>query len=175
MKLFILILIFISAQSFASQYDFIIMRHARAPGTGDPSHFKLGDCKTQRNLSADGIQQAKQLGKTLPKKLKVYSSQWCRCLDTARNLNRGEVVELPLLNSFYQDRGLENDQTKKLKNWINQELKNKHLFILVTHQVNITALLDVFPAEGQLIFVKKKDSGALEVVKTPEISIDLTR
>ena len=67
----------------------ILIRHSDAPGTGDPAHFNLNDCKTQRNLSAEGIEQAKRLGEFFRKNNisveKVYSSEYCRCKDTARN------------------------------------------------------------------------------------------
>ena len=67
----------------------ILIRHSDAPGTGDPANFNLNDCKTQRNLSAEGIEQAKRLGEFFKKNNisfeKVYSSEYCRCKDTARN------------------------------------------------------------------------------------------
>ena len=83
----------------------LMLRHANAPGTGDPPHFKLGDCSTQRNLDAAGRAQAAQLGERLAAagvaRARVYSSQWCRCLETARLLKLGPVSELPALNSFF--------------------------------------------------------------------------
>ena len=41
----------------------ILIRHSKAPGFGDPPGFKLKDCKTQRNLSKEGIKQSKKIGK----------------------------------------------------------------------------------------------------------------
>jgi broad specificity phosphatase PhoE len=72
-------------QTFAADFDFIMLRHARAPGTGDPQNFQLKDCRTQRNLSQEGLAQAKKIGLELPAKIKIYSSKWCRCLETAKN------------------------------------------------------------------------------------------
>ncbi len=149
----------------AESFDFIMVRHARAPGTGDPKNFQLGDCTTQRNLSPEGISQAQQLGKLLPKGIKIYSSQWCRCLDTAKNLNLGDVNELPLLNSFFQDRQNEKSQTDQLKAWLQSEVKKKAPFLLVTHQVNISALVEIFPSEGELIYAKLNKNGNVEIVK----------
>ena len=40
----------------------ILMRHATAPGVGDPPNFRLGDCATQRLLSEAGRRQAKAIG-----------------------------------------------------------------------------------------------------------------
>ena len=35
----------------------IFIRHAYAPGNGDPNNFNLNDCSTQRNLSNIGRKQ----------------------------------------------------------------------------------------------------------------------
>ena len=40
----------------------IFIRHAYAPGNGDPGNFNLNDCSTQRNLNEDGRKQAKAIG-----------------------------------------------------------------------------------------------------------------
>ena len=41
----------------------VLMRHAQTvPGVGDPPDFVLGDCGTQRNLSAGGRADARQIG-----------------------------------------------------------------------------------------------------------------
>ena len=73
----------------------IFMRHALAPGIGDPNNFKIGDCSTQRNLNETGIAQAVLIGKQLKKNSiqfnKIYSSQWCRCYQTATLLDLGIV------------------------------------------------------------------------------------
>lgn len=69
----------------------LMIRHAYAPGTGDPANFKIGDCATQRNLDDRGRSQARAIGDWLRSKgikdAKVYSSQWCRCQETAALLN----------------------------------------------------------------------------------------
>lgn len=74
----------------------LMFRHALAPGTFDPPGFRLGDCATQRNLSDDGRRQARQIGAWFASRqlrpLRVRSSPWCRCLETAR-LAFGEPVE----------------------------------------------------------------------------------
>jgi len=88
-----------------------LMRHAIAPGNGDPANFVVDDCRTQRNLSDEGVQQAVRIGKTMREHnislADVYTSQWCRCIDTASAFELGKPVELSLLNSFYQDRSTE--------------------------------------------------------------------
>ena len=66
----------------------IFIRHAYAPGNGDPNYFNLNDCSTQRNLSEDGRRQAKYIGEFFKKNKikidKVLSSEWCRCKETAK-------------------------------------------------------------------------------------------
>lgn len=83
----------------------LMMRHALAPGTGDPGGFDLEDCSTQRNLNSVGREQARSWKPFLESRgiaeARVFSSQWCRCLDTAREMEMGEVTGWPALNSFF--------------------------------------------------------------------------
>lgn len=133
-----------------------LMRHATAPGTGDPAGFQLRDCSTQRNLSEEGRAQARRIGGLFRENgvdaAAVYSSQWCRCLDTARGLGLGEVREQPLLNSFFGAPGEGDAHSRETLAWI-RSLKTSAPVVLVTHQVNITGLTGVFPASGEIIFV----------------------
>ncbi len=144
----------------------IVLRHARAPGTGDPGNFRLGDCTTQRNLSKAGREQAVRIGKRLRDaglgETTVYSSQWCRCLETARLMAVGPVVELPALNSFFRTPEQEREQDRALQAWIAAADLSRPL-VLVTHQVNITALTGIFPAEGEIL-VLRRDAGVVAVV-----------
>lgn len=148
-----------------------LMRHAIAPGNGDPTEFTLGDCDTQRNLSSTGREQAQSIGATMKShgiaSANVFTSQWCRCIDTATELGVGPFQELPFLNSFYQDRSTSEQQTAQLREWIFGRLnavEQKHQpAVLVTHQVNITALTGVFPTSGEVVFLTLKN-GALDVV-----------
>lgn len=154
-------------RALATKSHFAILRHAIAPGTGDPPEFAVGDCGTQRNLSEEGRKQAKRIGLRFRENgiqaARVYSSQWCRCLQTARLLELGPVTDMPVLNSFFRrpDRG--DRQTRTLKSWINQQDLDSPL-VLVTHQVNITALTGVFPASGELIVIRRSEDGTLFVV-----------
>ena len=136
----------------------IVLRHARAPGTGDPAEFRLGDCTTQRNLSEEGRKQAARIGTRLRAaglaETAVYSSQWCRCLETARGLAVGPVVELPALNSFFQSSDQEEKHTRALRAWIAAADLGRPV-VLVTHQVNITALTGIFPAEGEILVLRR--------------------
>jgi len=139
---------------------FAIMRHALAPGMGDPADFKLHNCETQRNLSAAGRQQAINIGKEFRRNgirhARVLSSQWCRCLETADLLELGKPEELSVLNSFFQEHEKADAQTQALRNWLQRQDLSETL-ILVTHQVNITGLTNVFPASGEIIVVKREN------------------
>jgi 8-oxo-(d)GTP phosphatase len=97
-----------TARTAAGARHVLLLRHALAPGTGDPSGFQLEDCATQRNLSDAGREQARALGDRLRAagvaEARVYSSRWCRCLETARLLELGPVEPEPALDSFFQRR-----------------------------------------------------------------------
>ena len=88
----------------------ILIRHALAPGTGDPIGFEVDDCSTQRNLNQVGIDQSKNIGKLFKKNKvlidQVLSSQWCRCKDTAKYAFK-EYKEFSALNSTFQSSDVE--------------------------------------------------------------------
>jgi phosphohistidine phosphatase SixA len=140
----------------------LMIRHALAPGNGDPPNFKIDDCATQRNLDDTGRDQARSIGVWLRNNdvtsARVYSSQWCRCLETARLLNLGPVQELAALNSFYertQDRG---PNLKALNDFISQQPVKGELIVLVTHFVTISGIAGtgVSSGEGVLLALHEK-------------------
>lgn len=148
-----------------------LLRHALAPGTGDPAAFALGDCSTQRNLSEAGRVQARRIGALFRAHgiddAIVFSSQWCRCLETAQLLNLGRVRELPALNSFFSLYERQEAQIMAIKAWVCRQKLNAPV-ILVTHQVNITGLTDVFPGSGELVIVRRSEDGGLTTLGTIE-------
>ena len=161
-------------QLLKSNNHIILLRHSIAPGSGDPKNFKISDCQTQRNLSKQGFKQAQDIGLFLKKlgyqKAIIYSSEWCRCKDTARALNLGKFKTLNLLNSFFSNISIESRQTLALEKWI-EKLSLNSPTILVTHQVNITALTGYFPAQGELIFVKRLKSGKIIIIDSVKANI----
>lgn len=150
-----------------------IMRHALAPGTGDPAAFRIDDCTTQRNLSDQGRAQATQIGTRLRAagitRARVLTSQWCRARDTARLLGYGPPDDLALLNSFFATRSGGPAQTRALRTWIAAAILDTPV-LLVSHQVVVTALSEVFPASGEIVILRRHPTGALAVagrVPTP--------
>ncbi len=159
----------ISFQTHASEQNWkpaqdgdkiILIRHALAPGRGDPKGFKIDDCKTQRNLDMIGINQSKKIGKLFKEnKIKidqVLSSQWCRCKDTAKYAF-GNFKEFSALNSTFSPPYDENEkkQIKELKNFVkNWHGRGKNL-VLITHYVVILAMTGETSSSGELIITDK--------------------
>ncbi|MEM7377492.1 MAG: histidine phosphatase family protein [Pseudomonadota bacterium] len=137
-----------------------IMRHALAPGTGDPANLTLDDCATQRNLDARGRAQARAIGSALRENGvafdAVLSSQWCRARDTAVLLGLGPVTDAPALNSFFNDFSTRDAQTAALREIIEQA---PGPLMLVTHQVNISALTGVGTRSGEVLIVRLTPTG----------------
>jgi len=137
----------------------IFIRHAIAPGNGDPDNFNINDCETQRNLSEEGIEQSKNIGiffeENKIKIDKILSSEWCRCKDTAKiAFNNFETFDS--LNSFYDEKFAQNEdiQIQNLKKYIKSWKSDKNL-ILVTHFVVISSILNVGISSGEMIISDK--------------------
>jgi len=143
-----------------------VMRHALAPGTGDPVAFELGDCATQRNLDAVGRAQARAIGAELRDRGvtfdRVYASEWCRCIETAELLDVGPVTPLPIVNSFFRDRAAGPAQTAALRDFI-AGITGAGRILFVTHQVNITVLTGVVPASGEILALGTGTGGEMAV------------
>ena len=169
-KLFLLIIISLTISNQVLSEDkileslkeggkIIFIRHAYAPGGGDPQNFNINDCSTQRNISNEGINQSKLIGeffKTNKIKIdKVLSSEWCRCKDTAKfAFNDFETFDA--LNSFFSAKFAKNEkkQIKDLKNYIKNWKSNKNL-ILVTHYVVILSILNKAVSSGEIVISDK--------------------
>ena len=173
MKYFILIFTFIlsiisTSNSFSNDKiiyklqsggNIVFIRHAIAPGNGDPENFDIKDCSTQRNLSEEGINQSKKIGAFFKKNNinidKVLSSEWCRCKDTAKYaFNYFSTFEG--LNSFYDPRFEEykikqiNDLKRYIKEW-----ESPDNLILITHYVVISEILNKGVSSGEIIITDK--------------------
>ena len=172
MKYFKIILIFflflLNKTSFANENiveilkkggNIIFIRHAIAPGNGDPQNFDISNCSTQRNLSKEGELQALKIGNFFKendiKLTKVLSSEWCRCKDTAK-IAFSNYETKNFLNSFYDERFSENkdkqilDFQKFIRNWN----KSGNL-VLVTHYVVISEILNIATSSGEIVITNK--------------------
>tara|TARA_Y100000996_G_scaffold375329_1_gene326060 strand:- start:806 stop:1363 length:558 start_codon:yes stop_codon:yes gene_type:complete len=147
----------------------IFIRHAYAPGSGDPQNFNLNDCSTQRNLNNSGREQSKNIGALFLKyniKIKnVYSSEWCRCKETA-SIAFKEFKTKQFLNSFYSVQFAKNrkNQVQDFEYFLEKWNKKDNL-IFVTHYVVISELLDYRPSSGEIVIADKN----LNIVDTLEI------
>ena len=137
----------------------IFIRHAIAPGNGDPNNFNIKDCSTQRNLNKNGIKQSKKIGLFFKKNKikidKILSSEWCRCIDTAKYAFEN-CETFDALNSFYDEKFAANEtrQINDLKKYIKNWDSDKNL-VFVTHYVVISSILNTGSSSGEIIISDK--------------------
>ena len=137
----------------------IFIRHALAPGNGDPENFELQNCSTQRNLNEIGIQQSKKIGLIFKKnEIKIdniYSSEWCRCKDTAKYAF-DDFETFDALNSFYDTRFAANED-KQIKDFYEfiDSIDSKNNIVFVTHYVVIGAILNIGTSSGEIVVTDK--------------------
>ncbi len=149
--------------------NIIFIRHAYAPGNGDPDNFNIKDCSTQRNLSERGRKQAKKIGNFFKKnKIPidiVFSSEWCRCKETA-SIAFNNFQTKKFLNSFYSPKYEENRELQmiNLKKFIDNWNSDKNL-VLVTHYVLISEVINYTPNSGEIIIADKNftRTGSIEI------------
>ncbi len=145
----------------------LLMRHALAPGVGDPAGYQLDNCKSQRNLDAQGRAQAQRIGQWLKSQgvrdALVFSSAWCRCKETAEKLGLGTPVHEAALNSFFDDMRQGPQSNAKLQKFIETQLKSKSskALILVTHHVNIAEFMGENVGSGDMVLAKVSPQGRL--------------
>jgi phosphohistidine phosphatase SixA len=151
--------------AFRDGQQVLLMRHADAPGVGDPPGFRLGDCSSQRNLGAAGREQARAVGRWLRARglaqARVASSPWCRCLETAQLLDYGMVQVDDSLASFFGEPRQAAARTAALQAFIARLLAQPGapLPLLVTHQVNLSAYAGGFAASAELLLVRVDAAG----------------
>lgn len=146
----------------------VLLRHAQTvAGTGDPPGFCLEDCATQRNLSAEGREQAIRIGQAFKQQninvVQVVSSQYCRCLETARLMDVGTVEPAPMLNSIFEDRSTADTQLQQTNQQILNHRGKPGVIVMVTHYANISALSGVAPQSGDAVVVRGEEQGAIAI------------
>lgn len=137
----------------------VLFRHANAPGGGDPPGMRIGDCTSQRNLDGAGRAQSVRIGEAFARRAipvgVILASQWCRTRETAALAFPGRAIDEPAFNSFFSDRSRGEAQTlaarRVLAAW-----SGPGALVVVTHQVNITALTGIFPASGEGIVLERR-------------------
>ncbi len=146
----------------------LLLRHANAPGVGDPPGMDLADCATQRNLDDRGRAQAAVLGERIRAAgvpgARVLTSEWCRCRETARLLGLGPVEDLPALNSFFEQPAEREPRLAALRAFLAGLPRDGGPVVLVTHQVTITALTGRFPASGEGVVLRLGPDGVFTPV-----------
>ena len=144
----------------------IFMRHALAPGYGDPEYFDINDCATQRNLNDEGRAQAGEIGayfidnNLVPDQ--IFTSQWCRCRDTATALNLGEWTSHEGLNSFFQGYVDRAQTLAKLEKLLDNIGENE-IVLMVTHQVTIQAVTGMSVPSGSIVLYNSRTKKALSL------------
>ena len=177
-NIFILAVIIFSKSSFAISYtlddyaknpfgNILFVRHALAPGFGDPQNFDLNECSTQRNLNQKGREQASIIGGKIKEAgiifKKIFSSQWCRCIETAEYMNVGKINVEPGLNSFFQGIVTKEKTLSILRERLKSIESNQHLVLMVTHQVTITAVTGITVTSGGVVAFNTKSGESREV------------
>ncbi len=156
------------ADQIASGGHVLMLRHAYAPGSGDPAGFVLGDCATQRNLNEQGRSQARVIGAWLRARgvapARVYSSQWCRCLETAKLIGLGPVTELPALNSFFQRPKDREPNLTALRAFMAEQPADGELIVLVTHFVTISGMTGEGVSSGEGVVLKLDGKGGFDAI-----------
>lgn len=148
----------------------VLIRHASTiPGIGDPPHFSLADCSTQRTLSEAGRAESRRIGERFRsegiKVDRVFTSPWCRCRDTAIEAF-GKAEDWAPLGSFFESRGRSEEQTESVRQRIASYSSRKPAgtVVMVTHQVNISALTSHGVGMGEMVVVRPDGCCSLKVV-----------
>lgn len=149
----------------------LLIRHAATePGLGDPPNFFLGDCRTQRNLSEAGREEARRVGRTLKWHAvavsEVRSSRWCRTLETAELAFGHPPVPWEALDSLHKDPDREAERTRAVAALV-ATVRPPQNIALVTHNFNIRALTGISPSTAEIIVVRGEGGKVVVVGRLP--------
>ena len=145
----------------------LLMRHAYAPGVGDPPGYSLERCETQRNLNEEGRSQARRAGRWLRAhgldRARVYASPWCRCKETAQGLDLGEVTVERSLASFFDRPEQAAASNRSLQAFIARRLAQAQglPLLLVTHHVNIREFMGRDIGSGDMVLARVDGQGRM--------------
>jgi len=148
------------------KFNVVFLRHALAPGYGDPPEFNIDNCKTQRNLNDAGQHQARSVGINI--KIKgisfdeIYSSEWCRCIETANLMDLGKVIPFAGLNSFFEDHYDREETLRKLAIKL-EGLEETSRVLMVTHQVVISAVTGINVGSGVAVAYSSRNGSSVKI------------
>lgn len=149
----------------------LLMRHSATTAAGvDPKGFRLGDCRSQLNLSNDGRAQAQRAGQRIADQkvpvAHVYTSPWCRCHETGL-LAFGKAEDWEPLGTFFYEPTREEDYTKRVKarigNYSSREIGGN--VVMITHNTNIAALTKLSIATGEIVVLRPDGCCGFKVVE----------
>ena len=155
------------AERLRTDHHVLLIRHAYAPGVGDPPGYSLERCETQRVLNEQGRAQARRIGQWLKaqgvERAEVHTSVWCRCRETAELLGLGPVSVEPSLASFFDQPGRAAASNRALQNFIAANLRARPTqpLILVTHHVNIREFMGRDIGSGDMVLVRVDAQGRM--------------
>ncbi len=145
------------AQATDTRSLVLLLRHAYAPGGGDPANFDVNNCDTQRNLNDQGREQARDIGRQVKAlglaPTAVWSSQWCRSFETAELMDVGKVQALPALNSFFQNRAAGPGQMRELRAFLKSLDPQGGPYVMSSHQVVVSAIADTWVNSGDGVWL----------------------
>ena len=146
----------------------VLIRHAATvAGIGDPPGFRLNSCATQRNLSNSGRDSARRIGAAFRSQAipiaEVLSSRWCRCVDTAQ-LAFGRASPAPMIDSMFNDDDAARERKLREVRAFMKGYQARGNLILVTHDVNIRALVGESVAQGEMVLATIRPDGSLAMV-----------
>ena len=145
----------------------VFIRHGLTdPGVGDPPGFKLGECKTERNLNAEGRGESRRLGEAFQRRkipvAQVLSSEWCRCRDTAE-LAFGRYETWNALNNLFGRPENAEAQKRAMLDRASR-FQGPGNLILVSHGATIVTVAGVSPAPAEMVVMRPAGTGKLEFV-----------
>lgn len=133
----------------------LVMRHAMTENATDRVEV-IGDCTTQRNLNAEGREQARQIGRDVEALGvpvdEVLASPLCRTTETA-DLAFGDSTPSRALLSASEEATLQDDRRiRKLRAMASAPAGTAT--VLVTHTGNIGGAFDESVQEGDVVVVR---------------------
>ena len=151
----------------------VLMRHAvTTPGVGDPEGMVLAHCSTQRNLSDEGRAHARQVGEAFRARnvvvTQLYSSPWCRCLETARLAFRKDPEISTALSNLFGRADPDGRQVAQLRALASRKPATGNV-VMVSHGSTVLALTGVSPATGEMVVLTPQGGGKVTVAGRLEV------